>query len=197
MNRKIVTALAVSVLLLVFTAMQVAPVLAQDGTQTPAMDGMVMETPVPQDSPTEAIVYPTNNPSLPMGSMMNGTPSAMMNGTMSGTACPMMGGMTGSASMNGTGMPGMDMGMMGGMMGGGSMSGMNMSGMDMSGMSMPGMDMSAMQTTQENYSLWNINPWRLLGWGLLGLFALCLVAGVALGVVWLVKRSPGKTGQPL
>lgn len=107
----------------------------------------------------------------PGNGMMSGTPMPGANGmAMNSAGCAMMGtsgmtGMSGTAGMSG-------------------MSGMN----SMSGMTaVAGADESDVLLTDP--STWFNNPWTLLGWLLVLASVLAILAGIVLGILWIVRRS--------
>jgi hypothetical protein len=115
-------------------------------------------------------------------------PGGVYTSTMYGTAatgCPMMDG-----SMSGGSMTGMN-----GMSGMSNMSGMNnMSGMgNMTGMQ--GIN-DPLMAQQSGFSLYYTNPWWLLGWLVLILVFLSLIAGLVVGVFWLVRRIKSSPAVP-
>ena len=148
-------------------------VFASSGGAPVSQDGMEMPTETPAATEETGVVYSTT----PQPGMMNGT---MNSGSMAMGTCPMMSGMSGMGSMSG----------MSDMTGMGSMSGMtSMNGMTGgSGMSM--MNMSGMQgMVEEDPYAWLRNPWLMLGWLLFGLTMLAVLAGIVLGVLWIIRRS--------
>ena len=120
----------------------------------------------------QQIVTMTLGPGMMSGNgMMSGTPMPGANGmAMSGGGCAMMGmaGMNGMSGMNG----------MNGMSGMGGMTGM-------SGM----VDVDDSEVLLNDPSTWLNNPWTVLGWLLVLVVLLAILAGIVLGILWIVRRS--------
>jgi hypothetical protein len=48
---------------------------------------------------------------------------------------------------------------------------------------------------EQELSIFDVDPWQLVGWLVLGLALLGLIAGLVVGVLWLIRRS--RRGQPV
>ena len=101
------------------------------------------------------------------------------NGMMLGTPQPGIMGGSGCAMMGNTGMTGMN-----GMNGASGMGGMNVSGMGTMGMA--SLDD---QVILSDPSTWLNNPWTILGWLLVLVALLAILAGIVLGILWIIRRS--------